>query len=97
RVLAELSGRGRRWDVSSLREADTGTSATPPELIAAIRAAMPATTTRVFYGSTEAGAGASLGPPDLERKPGSVGLPSLGVDLRLSDAGEVCLRSELLM
>jgi fatty-acyl-CoA synthase len=97
RVLVELGGNGRRWDVSSVREADTGTSATPPELIAAIRVALPATTTRVFYGSTEAGAGASLGPEDLDRKPGSVGLPSLGVDLRLSDAGEVCLRSELLM
>ena len=97
RVLAELGRGGRRWDVSSLREADTGTSATPPELIAAIRHALPATTTRVFYGSTEAGAGASLGPEDLERKPGSVGLPGLGVDLGLSDAGEVCLRSVLLM
>jgi acyl-CoA synthetase (AMP-forming)/AMP-acid ligase II len=96
RVLAEL-GCGRRWDVSSLREADTGTSATPPELIAAIREKLPGTTTRVFYGSTEAGAGACLGPEDLARKPGSVGLPSLGVDLRLSDEGEVCVRSELLM
>ena len=44
RVLAELGQGGRRWDVSSLREADTGTSATPPELIAAIRHALPATT-----------------------------------------------------
>jgi acyl-CoA synthetase (AMP-forming)/AMP-acid ligase II len=97
RVLAELDGGERRWDVSSLREADTGTSATPPELIASIRAKLPATTTRVFYGSTEAGAGACLGPQDLERKPGSVGPPSLGVDLRMSDEGEVCLRGELLM
>jgi acyl-CoA synthetase (AMP-forming)/AMP-acid ligase II len=97
RVLAELDGGERRWDMSSLREADTGTSATPPELIASIRAKLPATTTRVFYGSTEAGAGACLGPQDLERKPGSVGPPSLGVDLRMSDEGEVCLRGELLM
>jgi acyl-CoA synthetase (AMP-forming)/AMP-acid ligase II len=97
RVLAELDGGGRRWDVSSLREADTGTSATPPELITAIRQQLPGTTTRVFYGSTEAGAGACLGPEDLERKPGSVGLPSPGVDLRLSDSGEVCLGGELLM
>jgi acyl-CoA synthetase (AMP-forming)/AMP-acid ligase II len=97
RVLAALGRGGRRWDTSSLRFADTGTSATPPELIAAVRAALPATITRVVYGSTEAGAGASLGPEDLERKPGSVGLPEPGVDLRLSEAGEVCLRSELLM
>jgi fatty-acyl-CoA synthase len=53
--------------------------------------------TRVFYGSTEAGAGTILGAADVLRKPGSVGLPQAGVSLRLTDAGEVCLRSELLM
>ena len=40
---------------ASLRFADTGTSATPPELLAAIRALVPQATVRVFYGSTEAG------------------------------------------
>jgi fatty-acyl-CoA synthase len=85
------------YDLSALREADTGTSATPPELVAAIRAALPAVTVRIFYGSTEAGPGTILGHADLERKPGSVGLPQPGVDLRISDDGEVCLRSELLM
>lgn len=86
-----------RYDLSSLREADTGTSAAPPELVAAIRAALPHTVTRVFYGSTEAGPGTILGMRDLERKPGSVGLPQPGVELRIADDGEVCLRSELLM
>jgi fatty-acyl-CoA synthase len=33
---------------------------------------------------------------DLARKPGSVGLPQPGVDVRLED-GEVCIKSELLM
>ena len=85
------------YDLSALREADTGTSATPPELVDAIRAALPQTVTRIFYGSTEAGPGTILGIADLARKPGSVGLPQPGVELRISDEGEVCLRSELLM
>jgi fatty-acyl-CoA synthase len=85
-----------KHDVSSLAEADTGTSATPPELVAAIRDALPHTVTRIFYGSTEAGPGTVLAHADLARKPGSVGLPQPGVDVRL-DNGEVCIRSDLLM
>lgn len=86
----------KAYDVSSLAEADTGTSATPPELVAAIRDALPHTVTRIFYGSTEAGPGTVLTHVDLARKPGSVGLPQPGVDVRLED-GEVCIRSDLLM
>lgn len=85
------------YDLSALREADTGTSATPPELVDAIRAALPGVEVRIFYGSTEAGPGTVLGHADLDRKPGSVGLPQPGVDLRVAEDGEVCLRSELLM
>jgi fatty-acyl-CoA synthase len=86
-----------RYDLSALREADTGTSATPPELVAAIRDTLPHTVTRIFYGSTEAGPGAILGAADASRKPGSVGLPQPGVAIRLTDEGEVCIRSEFLM
>jgi fatty-acyl-CoA synthase len=94
RVLeADRSG----YDLSSLVFADTGTSATPPELLAAIREAFPATITRVFYGSTEAGPATMLEPDDVLRKPGSVGLPTPGVEVRLTGAGEVAVRSELLM
>ncbi len=85
------------YDLSTLRFADTGTSATPPELIDAIRDALPHTTTRVFYGSTEAGPGTVLDHGDLRRKPGTVGLPAPGVELRLEEDGEVCLRSDFLM
>lgn len=83
--------------LSSLRVADTGTSATPPELLQAIQDLLPHTITRVFYGSTEAGAATVLSSGDVLRKPGSVGLPQPGVDVRLSDGGEVCVHSELLM
>jgi fatty-acyl-CoA synthase len=93
RVLAhDLS----RYDLSSVRECDTGTSATPPELLTAIKAAFPETVTRIYYGSTEAGPATSLGDADLARKPGSVGRPVPTVEVRLDD-GEVCVRSELLM
>jgi acyl-CoA synthetase (AMP-forming)/AMP-acid ligase II len=86
------------YDLDALVEADTGTSATPPELLHALHDALPHTVTRVFYGSTEAGPGVQLGPADLWRKPGSVGVPQPGVELRLDEAsGEVCLRSEFLM
>ena len=85
------------YDLTSLREADTGTSATPPELIAAIRDALPHTATRVFYGSTEAGPATILGFADVMRKPGSVGLAQPGVSVRVATDGEVCVRGELLM
>jgi acyl-CoA synthetase (AMP-forming)/AMP-acid ligase II len=86
-----------RRDLAGLVEADTGTSATPPELLRAIKDTLPWTVTRVFYGSTEAGPGVQLGDADLFRKPGSVGVPQAGVDLRLTDTGEVSLRSPFLM
>jgi acyl-CoA synthetase (AMP-forming)/AMP-acid ligase II len=92
RVLAHGTGA---HDLSSLVEADTGTSATPIELLRAIKDALPHTVTRVFYGSTEAGPGVQLGDADLFRKPGSVGVPQPGVEVRL-DEGEVCLRSPFL-
>jgi fatty-acyl-CoA synthase len=92
-----LAAETARWELSSLRTLDTGTSATPPELIVAIKERFPGTLTRVYYGSTEAGAGTALADRDLLRKPGSVGLPVPGVELRQSEAGEICLRSEWLM
>jgi fatty-acyl-CoA synthase len=84
-------------DLSTLEEADTGTSATPPELLRAIKDALPHTRTRVFYGSTEAGPGVQLGDADLFRKPGSVGFAQPGVDVRLAPDGEVVMRSPFLM
>jgi fatty-acyl-CoA synthase len=86
-----------RFDTSSLREIDTGTSATPIELVHALKQRFPGTATRIYYGSTEAGSAATLPDADVLRKPGSVGLPSPGVDLRVDASGEVCVRSAYLM
>ncbi len=85
-----------RFDTSSLREADTGTSATPIELIRALKERFPASATRIYYGSTEAGLATTLPDADVLRKPGSVGPPAPGVDLRFSEAGEICVRSSYL-
>jgi len=93
RILEADTGR---WDTSSLREADTGTSAVPIELVRALKERFPGSVTRVYYGSTEAGSGTTLPDADVLRKPGSVGPPSPGVDLRLGEDGEILLRSAYL-
>jgi acyl-CoA synthetase (AMP-forming)/AMP-acid ligase II len=97
RVLDHLAAQpdgGAR--LPSVRFADTGTSATPPALLAAIQAACPNARLRVYYGSTEAGTVTSLDGPDVENHPGSCGVPAVGTQTRLSDAGELCVRSPLL-
>jgi acyl-CoA synthetase (AMP-forming)/AMP-acid ligase II len=83
--------------VHHVRELDTGTSATPIELIRALKHRFPWTRTRVYYGSTEAGSATTLPDADVLQKPGSVGLASPGVELRLGEAGEICVRSPFLM
>ena len=97
RVLDHLaSPEGRHRDMTSVRFADTGTSATPLDLLEAIRAAMPNAVVRVFYGSTEAGAVAMLEDADLARKPGSCGPPAPFQQVRLDERGELCTRGPLL-
>jgi acyl-CoA synthetase (AMP-forming)/AMP-acid ligase II len=93
RVLEYLQtpeGAGR--NLSSVRAADTGTSATPPELLDGLRSALPSARVRVFYGSTEAGGVAALEHDDLDRKPGRCGQPSPFVHVRIDDSGELCVR-----
>jgi len=85
-----------KWETRSLREADTGTSAVPIELVRALKERFPDTATRIYYGSTEAGSGTTLPDADVLRAVGSVGPPSPGVDLRLGEGGEILLRSAYL-
>jgi acyl-CoA synthetase (AMP-forming)/AMP-acid ligase II len=93
RVLgADRSG----YDLTSVRHADTGTSATTPELLHAIADALPTATTAIYYGSTEAGGVCRLPPADVYRKPGSVGPPCVGAQVRLDD-GELVTRTMGLM
>ncbi|MGE0881488.1 MAG: class I adenylate-forming enzyme family protein [Acidimicrobiia bacterium] len=80
-----LSADMKAFDLSALREANTGTSATPPELREAIHAALPDTTTSIGYGATEAGQLCWLSGADAFRKPYSVGLPAPGQDIKIVD------------
>jgi acyl-CoA synthetase (AMP-forming)/AMP-acid ligase II len=92
RVLDHLDGA----TLPSLRFADTGTSATPLDLLQAIEAAAPNASLRVFYGSTEAGNVASLAHVDVDRKPGSCGVPASFSTVRVDEAGEVWVTGPLL-
>ena len=97
-IWARVLERGfETEEVATLRQADTGTSAIPPDLLAELRARLPHAVTRIYYGSTEAGAGTTLPDADCLRKPGSVGPPVPGVELRLGERGEIQLRSPFLM
>ncbi len=51
---------------------------------------------RVFYGSTEAGNVMTLEAPDFERKPGSVGVPSLHTRARITELGGLEVSGPLL-
>jgi acyl-CoA synthetase (AMP-forming)/AMP-acid ligase II len=82
-------------DMSSIRFADSGTSATPVELLERIEAALPGAYIRIFYGSTESGNVACLDHVDIRRKPGRCGVPSHLQEARLV-AGELCVRGPLL-
>jgi acyl-CoA synthetase (AMP-forming)/AMP-acid ligase II len=81
-----------RYDLSSLRQVNTGTSATPIELRTTLGETFPGTTTTIGYGATEAGSLCTLAAEDLLRKAGAVGLPSPGVMPRIED-GELWVRT----
>lgn len=73
-----------RAGLQSLRIVDSGTSATPPDLLRGIAELVPGASRRVFYGSTEAGAVCLLRDEDMEAKPGSCGTPQHSVRVRIA-------------
>jgi acyl-CoA synthetase (AMP-forming)/AMP-acid ligase II len=96
RRLLDAAAAAGAPDLSSIRFADTGTSATPPELLRAIAETLPGAQVRVFYGSTEAGGVSVLEHADLEAKPGSCGVPGPLVKVRVDGAGRLWVRGPLL-
>lgn len=86
-----------KYDLSPLVQLDSGTSATPIELLERMRACFPAAKIRIYYGSTEVGSATALPDEDVLRKPGSVGIPSVHADVRLDEDGEILVRSPFLM
>ncbi len=85
------------YDLSSLEEIDTGTSATPIELVRSLKQHFPTASLRIFYGSTETGSATVLADADVLDRHGSVGRAAPGGEIRLADDGEVCVRSPYLM
>ncbi len=96
RRLLDASSAPGAPDLSSIRFADTGTSATPPELLRAIAETLPRARVRVFYGSTEAGGVTVLEHADIEAKPGSCGVPGPLVKVRVDEDGRLWVRGPLL-
>jgi acyl-CoA synthetase (AMP-forming)/AMP-acid ligase II len=86
-----------RFDLSTLAQLDSGTSATPIELLHEMKARFPKAKVRIYYGSTEVGSATALADADVLRKPGSVGIASVNVDVRLAEDAEILVRSPFLM
>jgi acyl-CoA synthetase (AMP-forming)/AMP-acid ligase II len=94
-------------DVSSLRALGSGTSVMTEAQVREIVERFRNPNLFVMYGQTEAGPVASLRPPDVLRKPTSVGRAALNVDVRVVDGedrdapvgatGEIVCRSEYNM
>ena len=96
RIIDHLGGVAPdRSPLATIRFADTGTSATPLDLLESIATCVPDAHLRVFYGSTEAGSVASLPHNDFRDKPGSCGVPGPGVAVRIADR-ELQVRSTML-
>ena len=92
-----LKADPRRFNLSSLRDLDTGTSAVPIELVRTLRERFPACRLRIYYGATETGTASALSHADVLRKPSSVGVAPPGGELRIADDGELLVRSAFLL
>ncbi len=94
-------------DVSSLRTCITGGSAMPVEVMKSFEATFGCVVLE-GYGLSETSPVASFNQPGHERRPGSIGLPVRGVEMRLLDVqghdvgsggeiGEIAIRGENVM
>jgi long-chain acyl-CoA synthetase len=94
------------YDLSSLQFVSSGGAPLPPEVAEEFVRRVPSASIRQGYGLTETGALLTTNPIGRE-KPGSVGFPVPGVDLRVVDdegrelppgeIGEICSRSPGVM
>jgi long-chain acyl-CoA synthetase len=93
-------------DLSSLRTCVSGGAALPVELLRGFEAAFGCVILE-GYGLSETSPVASFNHPDTERKPGSIGTPIAGVEMRVADAdgnelpagevGEIVIRGHNVM
>ena len=104
-AILHLPGR-EQYDTSSLRTCISGGSALPVEILHAFEKAF-GTILLEGYGLSETSPVASFNHPDRERKAGSIGIPILGVQMRLVDdegaqveagqPGEIAIRGHNVM
>jgi malonyl-CoA/methylmalonyl-CoA synthetase len=89
-MYARLAGSPRLAELGRLRLCVSGSAPLPPAVFDRLA---DGSGQRILerYGMTETGMNVS-NPYDGERRPGTVGFPLPGVDLRLADGGEVLLR-----
>ena len=81
-------GRLEHYDLSSLRYLTQAGGAMAPALTRRVREAFPGARLFVMYGQTEASARLTcLAPEHLDEKPGSVGTPISGVQIRVRREG----------
>jgi fatty-acyl-CoA synthase len=85
-----------RYDLSSIRIADTGTSAVSPDLLDGIATVFPQATTAIYYGSTEGGSVCLAGPDEGVYRASTVGRPPPGVLLQIDETGELLVDSPYL-
>jgi long-chain acyl-CoA synthetase len=95
-----------QYDVSSLRSCVSGGSAMPVEVLRSFEEAFDCIILE-GYGLSETSPVASFNHPHAERKPGSIGVPVAGMEMRLVDdeggdvaddeVGEIAIRGEGLM
>ncbi len=95
-----------RFDVSSLRVCASGGAAMPVEVMRAFEEAFDCQVLE-GYGLSETSPVASFNHPDRERKPGSIGTPIAGVEMRVvdyegaevpaGDVGEILIRGHNVM
>jgi long-chain acyl-CoA synthetase len=94
------------YDVSSLRTCVSGGAAMPVEVMRNFEKAFGCIVLE-GYGLSETSPVASFNHPDMERKPGSIGVPVRGVEMRVIDdagkevavgeVGEIAIRGENVM
>jgi malonyl-CoA/methylmalonyl-CoA synthetase len=89
-MYARLAGSQRAEELGALRLCVSGSAPLPPALFERL-AERSGQRVLERYGMSETLMNVS-NPHDGERRPGTVGLPLPGVELRLSDEGEVLLR-----
>jgi long-chain acyl-CoA synthetase len=83
-------------DASSLRVCVSGGAAMPVEVLRAFELRFGCQVLE-GYGLSETSPVASFNRPDRERKPGSIGLPADGVEMKLLDDGEIAIRGHNVM